>query len=414
MGLKDSSATFNRGAPVAIPDGDANKKPLDKGPRLSDVTPTLPTWFMNNCVKTSLEIKEGVIPLEIRDTQALDVRQSAPKPRLKRKTSDEKFEKIMYHALRDALGEEMKSFRDSNTAQKNKNARNQLQSDDPRKQRAKRNTTHFEMESVIYDALSESLDRSDDDDDDESDPRPEAMFLRFPGKQTEPGCPAFIQAVVEHFAQDIDANLITISDEDFIDLAQHFAREGREPQTTSFDEYMTLCFPPNNHERMSHTPPDSLRNIDRYKDRRAERRGRYSSGSSRQTSSTQDSYVPRRQRRQDTERMDRDYIPRDRAGETAERSRSHESGGKNRRNRTRSSSIDIPATTHGRDKGLHRPGSGVSESHVPLKGGHVPDVKVRRSYVAERTGYNLNTEVFTKAKVALGRDSWVGLKSFTP
>ncbi|OAL43462.1 AAA-domain-containing protein [Pyrenochaeta sp. DS3sAY3a] len=225
--------------PDAIPEDDSSTEKSVKGsPRTNATTTELPSWFLENCVKTSAEIKDSVIPLEIRDSQITDASEEPSKRRTKRRNSDEKFEKIVYDALRDALADDFKKSRT------NRDNQYRIGSDDAHRQRTKRNTTHFEMESVIYDALRESLDQDIETKGKKASFAEKLMFLGFPERQTEPGCAVFLQAVVEHFAQDIDADLVTITDEDFIDLSQHFAHQNKHVSNPmAFDQYMGFCFP---------------------------------------------------------------------------------------------------------------------------------------------------------------------------
>lgn len=239
--VRDSLPTTSdlENEPDAILEDDSSSGTPAKGSKWPNAaTAELPSWFLENCVKTSAEIKDSVIPLEIRDSQTTDALDEPLKRRTKRRNSDEKIEKIMYHALRDALGDD---FKDSRT---NRHNQYRMGLDDAHRQRTKRNTTHFEMESVIYDALRESLDQDVKAEGGKASFARKVMLLRFPEQQTEPGCAAFLQAVVEHFAQDIDADLVTIADEDFIDLSQHFAHQNQQvPDKMTFEQYMGFCFP---------------------------------------------------------------------------------------------------------------------------------------------------------------------------
>jgi hypothetical protein len=72
-----------------------------------------------------------------------------------------------------------------------------------------------------------------------------AVYLKFPTRQHELGCMGFLQAVVEKFAVDIEANLVTLTYQDFLDLAQYCAAQKQtEPSKMRFHEYMDAYVQP--------------------------------------------------------------------------------------------------------------------------------------------------------------------------
>jgi hypothetical protein len=148
---------------------------------------TLPLWFLENCVKTSAELKDREIPLVVRQTQFSEV------------------------------------------------------PEDTQAAYSRRNAKKFEIESVIYDALNDILHSEETRAATSQTFRKDAIHMRFPGKLDKPGCDAFFQAVVESFARDIEADLVTITEEDLKDLAQHWSfKTHGHSKTVPYEDYMNL------------------------------------------------------------------------------------------------------------------------------------------------------------------------------
>lgn len=92
----------------------------------------------------------------------------------------------------------------------------------------------YEVESVVYKSLLDVMLDSDVKQHAELNRRctfsNDAILLRFPDMHKGKGCMHFLTAMVQQFAQDAKANLITMDTDDLVDLAQHF--DIQEPQHT--------------------------------------------------------------------------------------------------------------------------------------------------------------------------------------
>ena len=111
-------------------------------------------------------------------------------------------------------------------------------------QRTEDSETGFEIEFAAYDAMRSVLVKSYDlSEATDAFFKHDAMYVRFPKIQETFGHQLFLQAVVEHFAMEISADLITLSIHDIVDLAQHYAsKRAASKHAVGFDEYMRIYF----------------------------------------------------------------------------------------------------------------------------------------------------------------------------
>jgi hypothetical protein len=102
--------------------------------------------------------------------------------------------------------------------------------------------SNYEIESAVYAALQDVLDNSTSH---EASLGTNAVYLKFPTRQHEMGCIAFLQAVVEKLAVDLEANLVTLTYHDFVDSAQYCAAANQaRPSRMRIHEYMDAYVQP--------------------------------------------------------------------------------------------------------------------------------------------------------------------------
>ncbi|KAJ4303231.1 hypothetical protein N0V90_002124 [Kalmusia sp. IMI 367209] len=146
----------------------------------------IPTWFLENCVVTADELKSRTIPLVLRNSQSASTESTTEAP-----NRSFEMEHVVYEALHVAL-------------RKNGDKRGQLNSKAPEFQRNK-------------------------------------ISLLIPNQRSSRGASTFFQAIVEHFAKEIGAHLITLSIDDLEDLAEHFTALAGKPDERVAD-YVRRCF----------------------------------------------------------------------------------------------------------------------------------------------------------------------------
>jgi hypothetical protein len=109
--------------------------------------------------------------------------------------------------------------------------------------------TPFKMDSVVYEALRVVLRKRTNPDQNQHDdlnPKPtqfqkNSIALHIPNQCSSRGASAFFQAIVEYFARDVGAHLITLSIDDVEDIAEHFANTTNNSSET-VESYMRKCF----------------------------------------------------------------------------------------------------------------------------------------------------------------------------
>ncbi|KAI1767709.1 AAA-domain-containing protein [Hypoxylon sp. FL1150] len=149
-------------------------------PQLSDV----PSWFLNNCVKTWEELSSSEIPLRVYDSLS---------------------------AKDDSSGTKAED------------------------------TDHYEIPTVIYESLFELVSPAEDSKDGARKFVYDAMEVRMPHKRHGH---RFLEVAIQHFAKDIRADMITIGSHDFENLAAHFATEAGHSLPKGVATFTHLYFAP--------------------------------------------------------------------------------------------------------------------------------------------------------------------------
>ena len=149
-------------------------------------SPRIPQWFLENCVKAAEELAISKVPLIVREDVFVELEK---RQETDGSTSDTyEVASVVYEPLLGILT----------------------------------NATHIRKSDVKGKKFFVN----------------DAVHLRFPDKGRTKGGIEFLTAVVERFAKDIRADLITLRAEDFIDLVEHFTslipKEGAEDR---YDPY---------------------------------------------------------------------------------------------------------------------------------------------------------------------------------
>jgi hypothetical protein len=144
-----------------------------------DLDPAVPGWSLEYCVKTAQELTECEIPLIVRDivSPGHDSGQEIGEP----KADTYEVDSVVYEPLLNVL-----SSRTAGGAH--------VHNSGPK-------TTRFFSNDVVH--------------------------LRLPDKHRAKGGSRFLTAIVEHFAKDAGADLITFGLDDVDDLAEHFTLRRR-------------------------------------------------------------------------------------------------------------------------------------------------------------------------------------------
>ena len=167
---------------------------VSAGTKILDIAP--PSWFLENCVKTSDEIKNHGARLILRNLNG-------------ESESDTKREHISQSGSKTVCEDAI------------------------------------EIEAAVYQALylalsprSAKLDRSRD----ERRFRRTSLYLRYPDHSKQPRPQSFFQAVVEHYAGEIGADVVTLQTDDVLDLAQYFASSAEGTKYIDANLGMSMFF----------------------------------------------------------------------------------------------------------------------------------------------------------------------------
>ncbi|KAF1979882.1 hypothetical protein BU23DRAFT_107907 [Bimuria novae-zelandiae CBS 107.79] len=187
-GIPDPASTPSIEQPGPQIGGEATSRDDTKNRDIPQMTRSIkaPAWFLENCVSTAIELKSRHIPLVVRE------------PGLSEESTTSAF---------------------------------------PGRQ--------FQMEPAIYAALHAAIRKSGDQR--ELSDRKSVQFqkthvsLHIPKQRSSKGAPKFFQAIVEYFARDIGAHLVSLSIDDVDDIAEYFAliasNSGEEVES-----YVKRCF----------------------------------------------------------------------------------------------------------------------------------------------------------------------------
>ena len=152
---------------------------------IKDLGSRIPEWFLENCSQTAEELTDLKIPLNIRDKLCTDG---------KREKEPEGAAVDVYEVLTVVYEPLLSLFLSTPKAE--------AQAQESKSKAAK--------------AFSK-----------------EAVFLRFPGKHSRKGGIQFLIAIVQQFARDIKADLITVGLDDLDDLVQDLCRPKEKIEAAS-------------------------------------------------------------------------------------------------------------------------------------------------------------------------------------
>ena len=170
------SVCQNPPSPTLIP---LDECPAVRPPNVSEMTP--PSWFLERCVKTSRNILDGQAPLVLRNSEAYN-KASDPNTQEGGYLDLSVVESVVYHSIHLAVS--------AKRSAKSEASHHCSTAGDQRKER------HFNRRSI---------------------------YLRHSSHLCQSRSASFFEAVVEHFAKEVSADLITLRMEDIVDLTQYFA-----------------------------------------------------------------------------------------------------------------------------------------------------------------------------------------------